>query len=797
MSEKKKRVFVPREKRENIGTYHPRTDGLAKANGTAEFAADMTSSFHFPNLLYMKILKSPYPRARIKSIDTAEAEAVAGFKGLIRYDDPEIEELPFTSDSWTDAVNSSDKERGWTAGALDRKILGREAYWVGDELGVAVAADSIEAAEEAIKKIKVEWEILPFVLSVEDAKKKNAPVIHPEVNPDSNFIPYFDFWGEPVYVERGNVDKAFEEAEVTVEAKASYSNPTECAMDYWCVMVDWRLDEVLVLSDSYGNDQTRYFFHEMFGLPINQIHVITPFEGGQHGRGNTGEQQFFILAAMMSRKLGRPVKYQQTRKEHFHTTRTAQKYTIKIAAKKDGTITAYETNTLGDSGAYYLLCGGSIKGVPSEWAELSGGHIENVRMTGNAVYTNIIPSSCMRSIGNIQFNFLFGLGLDMLAEKLHMDPTELAVKNLNNPWDPHPNPSLMKVIEEGKKAIGWDRRHPAGEGEWFEGTKKRGIGFSCNNTWHTEAQEYRRGPTQVLVKLNPDGSVILDAPTVETGPGSNTCAVLACAEGLGVSPSSIKWIYRQDTETGLKDQVQTDSGAAALLAECAYECAKLVKNDFLEAAAKKLGCNPEDLDMKNGRAFLKADNKVGLTIKEYYKSIELFEEGNMVPISRLYVRPLSLKNYGHAYMATFAEVEVDTETGNVKVLSMAISTDGGTVLYPSGAEAQMVGGQCQGLGEAMYEYMIYDEKTGKPLNFNFVDYKFPTFADMPENVDPLPVEVYRGHGNFGAMGMGEGAPCCTPRAIANAVYNAVGIRINDAPLTPMKILDALEEKEVQ
>jgi len=397
----------------------------------------------------------------------------------------------------------------------------------------------------------------------------------------------------------------------------------------------------------------------------------------------------------------------------------------------------------------------------------------------------------MRSIGNIQMNYFFGLAMDTLAEQLGIDPVELAIKNVSCHNVPTPNPCVEDVIRAASSEIGWERRHAAGKGEWFEGTKKRGIGFSVNNTWHTENHEYRRGSTEVMIKLNTDGSVILDAPTVETGTGSNTCAMLACAETLGVKMEDIRWISVQDTQTGLKDQVQTDSAVSYILSECVYHCALDVKDKLLKKVGRKLDRDPEDLDISEGRIFVKASPEISMTIKEYYDSVDIITEDSIIPITSLYVRPISMNDYGSAYMAVFTEVEVDTSTGQVEVLKMVVASDGGTILFPPGAEAQMLGGQCQGLGEALYEEMIYDEATGIPLNFNFIDYKFPTMADWPDDMTAIPMEVFKGRGEFGAGGIGEAAPVCTPRAIENAVYNAIGVRINELPLTPIKVLEAL------
>lgn len=785
-----KRVFVPRVERPYIGTYHPRTDALQKASGSSVYAQDLAVKRKYPDMVYMKILKCPYPHARIVSVDSSKAEEVPGFAGILRYDDPEVLAIEPFAASWTDATNTVDKAHNWGEGCKDRRILSQRGLWVGDEMGVAVAADTIEGAEEALRLLEVEWEQLPFYLTIEDAMKEDAFLIHPEINPDNNMIPNYEMWGPDIMVDTGDVEKALAEADVTVEAEARYNNPQQCALDYWNCMMDWTGDQLVSVSDTYAADQHRQFLAGMFGLKLNEVRCISPFEGGQHGRGNTGEQPFFLTAALMSKKIGRPVRYFETRKEHFHDTRTQCIEKIRLGAKADGTITAIDFDFLGNSGAYADTTFGELKFVPPEWIESMNGATENIRYRGRAVYTNIIPSSCMRSIGNVEMNYIFGLAVDMLAEKLDMDPVEIMKKNITCEGIEIPNPCVTGILDEGASRIGWENRHAPGAGEWFEGKKKRGMGFSINNTWHTEHQEYRRGPIQIMIKLNPDGSVILDAPTIEVGGGSNTCAVLACAETLGVPFDDIKWIFQQDTETGLKDVVQSDSSVSFVLAEAVHDCALKVKEELFAMVSKKWDCRPEDLELSEGRLFLKSDPANGQTIREFYNELELFEEGSLVPITVMNARPFSKENYGVAYMAAFAEVEVDTETGAIEVLKLVICSDGGTVLFPPGAEGQLAGGQCQGLGEALYEEMIYDNATGIPLNFNFVDYKFPTMADFPD-IDPIPMEIFKGGGEYGSSGMGEGAPCCTPRAISNAIYNAIGIRINETAVSPIKVLNAI------
>ena len=394
----------------------------------------------------------------------------------------------------------------------------------------------------------------------------------------------------------------------------------------------------------------------------------------------------------------------------------------------------------------------------------------------------------MRGVGNSQFNLIFGHVIDLLAEKLDMDPLDLCIKNFGHEWETLPDKSLVEVLKQGSEKIGWsEKRHKPGQGQVYGKVKKRGVGFSIHPAWHAEWQETRRGHIPVSITLNPDGTVILDAPTVETGTGSNTCNVLGCAEALsflGVTPERIHWNHLVNTETSMKDCVQTDSSVSYLQSEVLAVTAKEVRKEILKRAEPLLKSKQGELDIVDGRIFVRNNPDQGLSVKE------LLFQGDLVPIVVTTSRIPNSEKTGVPYFANFAEVEVDTDTGKVDVLHLVVINDCGTVMFASGAEAQQVGGQVTGLGETLTEEIIYDEATGVPLNFNWIDYKIPTMADMPD-VDPILLEIWRGAGEYGACGIGEGTLTCTPRAIMNAIYNAIGVRINDIPIKPEKILRAL------
>ena len=253
---------------------------------------------------------------------------------------------------------------------------------------------------------------------------------------------------------------------------------------------------------------------------------------------------------------------------------------------------------------------------------------------------------------------------------------------------------------------------------------------------------------------------------------------------LNVKPEDVKWVSRVDTETGYKDCVQTDSAVSYLQSQLMAEAAAKVKDKILELAIPKFNVTPEEMDIEDGRIFVKGDPEKQMKVRD------LLWEGDMVPILATVSRMPDCTQTGVPYISTFVEVEVDTDTGIVEVLNLVQVNDCGTVMYASGAEAQLVGGQCIGIGEALTEEIIYDQATGVPLNFNLIDYKVPTMVDFPE-VDPVLMEVWKGAGEYGACGIGESVFCCTPRAVSNAIYNAVGVRVNDTPIKPEKVLRAL------
>jgi len=782
-----KQPYKPRSDRKFVGGYRPRIDAWEKASGKVEYVDDITLLSRFPGMLYAKVMRSPHAHARIEKIDVSRAQKLPGVVAVMTYKDPEFATLRATNAGWTDGVDTVTYDRMMWRQFRDRRVLGDYACWVTDEVGAVVAAESEEIAEEAIRLIDVEWEVLPFVLDPLEAMKPGAPLVHPEIT-QNNVLPKEKVGGDDVFLNKGNVDTGFAEAEVVIDGTSTHHNATQASLDNWCCLVNWTTEKLTLYSNSYEADQSRMHISQMLDLPLHKVNVISSYVGGQFGRGDTGEQPFFLFTAVLSKKTGRPVKFRHTRRESFHDSRQPAIYYGKVGARKDGTITSLYFKSIGNTGAYADHSIFALKFAPMEIAEASFAHIPNVKLESYGVYTNKLPACMMRGVGNSQFNLIFGHVIDLLAEKLDMDPLDLCIKNFGHEWETLPDKSLVEVLKQGSEKIGWsEKRHKPGQGQVYGKVKKRGVGFSIHPAWHAEWQETRRGHIPVSITLNPDGTVILDAPTVETGTGSNTCNVLGCAEALsflGVTPERIHWNHLVNTETSMKDCVQTDSSVSYLQSEVLAVTAKEVRKEILKRAEPLLKSKQGELDIVDGRIFVRNNPDQGLSVKE------LLFQGDLVPIVVTTSRIPNSEKTGVPYFANFAEVEVDTDTGKVDVLHLVVINDCGTVMFASGAEAQQVGGQVTGLGETLTEEIIYDEATGVPLNFNWIDYKIPTMADMPE-VDPILLEIWKGAGEYGACGIGEGTLTCTPRAIMNAIYNAIGVRINDIPIKPEKVLQAL------
>lgn len=796
--------FLPRKPRKYIGQYQPRlVDGLKKAAGRAIYLDDVCQASRFPGMLVAKALTSPYAHARIKRIDTTKTLAVPGVLDVLTCFDPEVQAFKPTTHAWAGVGSTVSYDRWTNLRFNDQRVLSDTFYYAGEKAGAVVAAESEQIAEEALHLLEIEWEILPFYLDTQSSLKPGAIALHPEINPSGNMLPDDSRKpGEKIdldeeldalreFVSKGNIERGFAQSDVIVEWTSAHHNADHACLDSMGCMIYWDGEQVVIYTNSYEADHTRMMVANMLDMPLHNVRVICHYLGGSFGRWNTGDQSFFLFTALLARRTGRPVKYKHSRREDFHDTRVQITWSGKLGARQDGSIQAAYFYGLSDVGGHVNHASGVVKYVPFEISERQFAHIPNLKMVGELAYTNRIPGGMVRSTGNIQFNQMFAQLVDQLAEKLGRDPLELAIQNFGQEWCPQPNESLAAVLRAGAERIGWAQRHQAGAGALVDGCRKRGIGFSFHQCWHAEWEESPRGEVQVGLKLNPDMTVLLLAPTVEAGAGSNNVAVFGAAEALGflsVRPQDIRWVDRVDTDASLKDTVQTDSAVALLLAEWIWSAAAELKQKILQIATRHFKVTADEIDIAEGQVFLKADHQKSVSVRDLLWNLsDCVPE---VPVTVLYSRRANTKVTGVPYQATFVEVEVDLETGEVRVVKMVVVNDAGTVLYPTGAEAQQIGGQAIALGETLSEEIVYDRRTGRALNLNFIDYKVPGMLEMPE-IEPVLLEVWRGAGEYGAAGLGEGTLTNTPGAILNAIYNAIGVRMNRIPVRPQDILNTL------
>jgi len=791
--------YIPRVKRKYVGSYLPKIDAKEKAMGRTKFFDDITIKSKVPRMLYCAIMNAPYANGKILSMDTSKAETMEGVRAVVRYDDPEIMAMPPTTNSWTDtAITPYHRETvpKW----FDRRVLDDTSRFVGDLMGVAIAADTREIADEALKSIDIKWEVAPPFLEVEDAQRPEAKILHPEADPTSNQLPHRnDLDGgvsvNNIVVDKGDIAKGIKEADAVIEVDETFGgNSTQGTLDFRGCMSEWVDDKIEVWTNHYYSDQVRMHIHDMLGLPLAKIRVHNTNCGAHMGKWNMGEQNFFILTAILSRESGCPVKYKMNVHEEFAETRTKINFKIKVAGKRDGTVTALDFDGIANNGAYQGVTGYALTGfMNAEGIPRLFYPIENVRMRSRVYFTNRIPGGVFRSVGNVQQNFPLGQAIDELAETLGIDPIIIYKKSFGNSFDPQPNASVASVLDSASAEIGWERRHKTDAGPIIDGYKKRGIGMTLHNQWHAEWQENERGRIETSIRVNPDLSVILNAPTKETGAGGNSAAVMACADNLcflNITPDDIKWVSDGDTEMGLRDCPPTDSVVSFIMSECIVGAALDVKRQFIERASGMMNIKEELLDIKDSKIFKKTEPYICMDAKD------VMMEDDCVPITGRNIRNNNKTVTGIGYGAWFAEVEVDTETGKVSVVDLVIANDVGQVMHASGAESQQIGGVFIGTGETLTEEIFYDKRTGTPLNVNYIDYKMLTMADVP-HVSPILKETWKGASEYGACGLAESTPTGASAAIANAVYNAVGIRVPTVPFSPKKILEGLAEKAMK
>lgn len=748
-----------------IGTSVKRTDLLAKVTGDAKYVADM----NMPGLLFGKTKRCNVAHARIKRIDVSKARALPGVKAVLTH-----ENVPRVLHAGSPHPRSASV-------TCDQYILDDKVRYWGEGVAV-VAAVSEEIAEKAIGLIEVEYEELPAVFTVEDAQRPDAPLIH-DREPGGNLVL------PPVFFTRGDIDQGFAEADFILEGEYEGGRPTPAYMEPNVCTCQWDGNgNLTVWISTQTAFMVRGIMAEVLGLPLHKVRVLVDHMGGGFGAKQDLFQHEF-LCALLAKETERPVRMEFTREETFlgGRTRHPAKIWLKQGFRKDGTITARQARVVFNSGAYGSH-GPGVTNVGTS-ALVSLYRCENVHLEGRCVYTNSPIAGAFRGYGVVQTYYALDVQMDEAAVKLGMDPAELKLQNAVREGDiaPSNHPlighGLEACIRKGMELTDWRnlRRRP----RKADGPIRYGWGIGCE-MHGSSAYPGIKEQGNAIVKMNEDGTAVLLTGTAGLGTGAHTALAQIVAEELGLKFEDVSVVH------GDTDVVPWDIGAFAshttyMGGRAAQMAAADVKKQMLRRAAEQLDARIEDLIVSQGEITVRERPGLGMTVREAVMP----KKG--IPAAQLVGTATYHPTKSYSFAAHFVEVRVDTETGYITVEQVIPVHEIGKVIHPVAAAGQIEGGIQQGIGHTLYEDYQIDMRTGRSLNANFVDYKMPLAMDMPPIKTVIIENAPDPGGPFGAKGVGEDPIVAIGPAIANAVYDATGVRFRHYPIKPEQVLAALAQ----
>jgi CO/xanthine dehydrogenase Mo-binding subunit len=741
----------PWGKTEVIGEPLPRVDAYERVSGSAVYPSDIM----LPNMLYAAIAGCPHPHAVVQNVDTSPAEEMPGVRAIITGSSPESDL------SW---VYSND---------MKTRLFDPNCRFEGEAVA-AVAADTIYQAWDAVRAIKVTYTILPFVTDELKALATDSPAVHTG--------------GNKVKTEkysRGDVEKGFAEADVVLEE----SYRTECELHtptelHGCV-ARWEGDRLTIWQSTQGVYSIQARVAEIMGLPLSKVRVIGHYMGGGFGSKLQADKST-IIAAVLAKKAARPVKLFLTREETLLAAgnRPPASMRLKAGVKLDGTLTALDFSCTGTGGSY--PAGGTSL---VDWLVKDLYLCPNVRTETTDVYINAGPARPFRAPGHPQCSWALEQMLDSLAERIGMDPVDLRLKNIpsysqgrpGNP--PYTTTGLRECLIEGAKAFGWREARNKNAETKDSGHLRRGVGMA-SALWFAGGGG---PPSTVIVKLFSDGSVSLNMGASDIGTGTKTIMAMVISEELGVKPEVIQ-IEHADTGT---TQYATPSGGSKTVpteSPAVRAAAVNVKQQLFALAAEDLKTDVSSLTLRADAVVSKKDPARQIKIKDISG---VKKRGVIVGVG--YRGPNPVGKVVNPFAAQFCEVEINIKSGEVRILRFLGAHDSGRVMNRLTFDCQVFGGITMGIGFGMTEARILDHnQTGKMVNRNWHDYKIPTAMDVPADMVSLPIEPDEREANTtGAKGLGEPVTIPTAAAIANAVCNAIGVRITGTPINPLQLCNAL------
>jgi len=749
-----------------VGQRVQRIEGFEKVTGDSKFIADI----YLPGMLVGKVLRSPFPHARIRHIDISKAEKLPGVRAVVTAEDT--------------------IKRPWGAFFADQYILSvGKARYVGEEVA-AVAAIDPDIAEEAVDLIEVDWEPLPGVFDAEEAMQDGAPLVHDDK--PNNIAMTMD-------IERGNIAQAFAESDVIVEDTFQSMPQWHCSIETIGSVAEYAPGGKYTI---YMNTQTlfnaRYRIAAALGVPETDVRIIQSAVGGGFG-GKSCDDNNALVAAVLARKARKPVKLINTREEEFLAgcrPRVFMKINVKLGFKKDGRIRAKHIKVIADNGAYCAKAP-AITGVAAMRHDTCYKYTD-VKTEAKLVYTNKVPTGAFRGFGNPSAEWAVEQAIDLGAHELGIDPIEIARINAAETGyvSPHGNRvtscELRQCLDMTEKMMDWKAKRA-------NKAPNTGLGLAC--TVHVSGKRHfgDYDGSSATIKLNEDGKALILSGEGECGQGAHTAMCQIAAEELGIRVEDVE-ISRADTDLTTFCLGAFASRLTYVSGNAVKNAATNVKQQLFQQAAEMLEANPEDLMSRDGRVFVKGAEGKSVTVADVARARLFrhngapivgsgsFDADSVLPDNTRFGNESGAYNYG----VQAAEVHVDPETGKVRILNFVIASDCGTVIYPMGAEGQVEGGLAQGIGYALTEGLQFDE--GRPVNPNFSDYRIPSMRDMPPLQHAF-ADSYEPTGPFGAKGLGELNMDPTAAVINNAIFDAVGVRVKNLPITPEKILKALRDKE--
>jgi CO/xanthine dehydrogenase Mo-binding subunit len=771
------------EKKFNVvGKRLEKIEARQKITGELKFSGDIT----FPGSLHAKILRSPCAHAHIKHIDTSKALKLKGVKAVITHED--VPEIP-TMHQFLHLPSVM---------FYDSFLLEKKVRHYGDRVA-AVAATSPEIAEEALELIKVEYEPLQAVFDPMEAIKPNAPVIHDAARRGETPIQIKNNIVATREIEIGDVEKGFLEADFVLENVFKTSRPNNAPLERTVVVcVPEAGGKLEIYGTTQGIHAMRMNLASSLGLPLHKVNCHRIYLGGSFGAHiHTGWIE--PICAFLALLTGKPVRGEKSREEMFVTCgRHPMIMTLQTGVKKDGTLVAQRFDIIDETGAY-AFSGESKMVLAGGWF-LSMYNCPNMKFTGKTVYTNTPPLTAMRGAGNPQVNFAVESQMDIIADEMGIDPIVLRLKNHIKEGDTFygQGPDVVCLVEScgteelirrGVEKIGWTRRDDhRTEKPWIKRGIGMALGFHTSGAGSPKLSKFIMDYSGAIVRMNEDGTAVLINAAADAGHGDLSAHAAIVAEELGLNYDDVL-VPMGDTNTTLFDVPTHASRATYGAGLSVKKAAEKVKGVLLEWASNMLEAAPKELAVGEGRISVIEAPERWVTIEEVVKTAQFSGWGSAA--GEASIRPNACPPH---FIVCFVEVTVDTQTGQVRVLRTMTGADVGTPINRNNVEGQIAGGVHMGLGFALLEDTRFDPVSGEVLNPNFSDYKMLTALDMPP-VEMMIADTFEPTGPFGAKGVGEGATNPVAGAVANAVYNAAGIRIRELPMSCEKILRALRERE--